>query len=113
MIIFQCNPTYKHTERKKLHDLLIRCQKAIDKNPKPLHIKVCGEIRDKRNISKHDFKKNLQQANNQHKIKWRRNQSDSTKIRNKKGCPSFQYSTLSSSLGNKTAKGDQDKTRKN
>lgn len=49
-----------------------------------------------------------QQANNQNKIKWRRTQSDSTIIRNKKDCSSFQYNTLSSSLSNKTAKGDQD-----
>jgi hypothetical protein len=33
----QCNPRYKQTETKKLHDYLIRCLKSLQQNPTPQH----------------------------------------------------------------------------
>ena len=47
-------------------------------NPTPLHDKGLGAIKNIRNISKHNTS-NIQQANNQHQIKWRETQSDYTK----------------------------------
>lgn len=47
-----------------------------------LHDKSPGEIRDSSSICKHN-KGNLQQAQNQHQIKSRKIQSNSTKIRSK------------------------------
>ena len=58
-------------------------EKAFDKNQKPLHDKGVGEIRDTRNISKHN-KSNIQPADSQYQIKWKDTLSDPTKIKNKK-----------------------------
>ena len=44
--------------------------------------KIFGEIRNTRDIPKCS-KDNIQQANSQHQIKWREDQSNSTKIMNK------------------------------
>jgi hypothetical protein len=55
---------------------------AFDKSPTPLHDKNLGEIRDARDITKHN-KGNSQQAYSQHRIKWGETQSNSTKTRNK------------------------------
>ena len=104
MKIYQCNPLYKYTETKK-YDHLIRYWKSIRQNLTPL-----GEIRDTRNVSKHN-KSNIQQADSQHQIKWRKTQSDSTKVRNKTRLSTLsifiQHSSWSSGYSNKTTKGDQ------
>ena len=59
-------------------------------NPTPLYDKVCWDIRDIRNISKHN-KNNIQQADSQHQIKLWQTKSDSTKIRNKQCCTLYPH----------------------
>ena len=80
MKICQYNPPYK---LKKNHMIIsVNAEKAFDKNQALFHDKNLEEIRDIRNISKHN-KGHWQQANSQHQIKWGETQSDSSKIRTK------------------------------
>ena len=69
-----------------------------------------GEIRNTRDILKHN-KGYLQKAHSQHPIKWRENQNNSTKIRNKAKLLilpiPIHYRALSLSKSNKKTKGDQ------
>jgi hypothetical protein len=66
-------------------------EKYFDKNTTSFLDKSPGEIRDIRQIPKHN-KSNLSQAYSQHhQIKDRGTQSNSTKIRNKTICPLSQY----------------------
>ena len=76
--------------------LLVANKKDLRQNLTPLHDKGIGEMRDKRNIPKHN-KGNIQQTNSQHHTKWRETQSDPIKVRNKTSLPtlfvSIQYNT--------------------
>lgn len=56
-------------------------EKAFDKIQE-LHDKGLGDIRDTRDIPKHN-KGNIQRANSQYQIKWRKTESNSTTFRNK------------------------------
>ena len=53
---------------------------SIRQNPPPLHDKNLLEIKDTKNIPKHN-KSNIQQADSQCQIKWREIQGYSAKIR--------------------------------
>ena len=57
-------------------------KKPLTKSNTASLYKVLEEIRDIRDIPKHN-KGNIQQDNIQHQTKWRETQSNSTKIRNK------------------------------
>jgi hypothetical protein len=61
-----------------------------------LYVESLGEIRDTGQTPKYN-KSNIQQANNQHQIKWRGILNNSTKTRDKSMLPtislSIQYST--------------------
>jgi hypothetical protein len=81
----------KLKEKKNTQSHTIRCWKSLWQNSKPLRDKSLGEIRDTGGGGIPKRKKgNLQQAYHQHQIKWRRSQSNLTKIRTK-----IRLSTLS------------------
>lgn len=71
MKIHQWNSPHKQTERKKPHDHFIRFWKSLWQSPRPLYDKNLGKGRDTRPIPKHN-KGNVQHANSQHQIKWRK-----------------------------------------
>ena len=60
------------------------------KNPTSLHGKSPRENRCTSGILQHN-KGSLQQAHSQYQLKWREIQSNSTKIRNNKGCTLSPY----------------------
>ena len=62
--VHQCNPLYKQNQRKKHIIISLDTEKAFDK--KPFMFKSLGEIRDTRQLPKHN-KCNTKQANRQHK----------------------------------------------
>jgi hypothetical protein len=50
--------------------ILLDAEKALDKNPTPIHDKSLGKIRNSMPIPKLN-KSNLQQTSSQHQMKWR------------------------------------------
>jgi hypothetical protein len=88
---YECNLLYKKSQRKILHDHLLRCWESIWQNTTPLHDKSLGKNRNPRPITKHN-KINIQQTSSQHQIKWRETWWNPTKIRDKtKGCSLSTY----------------------
>ena len=74
--------------------ILLDAEKPLTNSNTPLYDKSLEEISDTRNILKYN-KSNIQQAYSHRQIKWRKTQSDTTKIRNKMSTLSIliQYKT--------------------
>ena len=90
MEIHQRNPLYKRTQRQKPHDHLARCGKSIRQDPKSIHDKSLGKIRNSRPIPKHDTS-NLQQTSSQHQLNGEKLEAIPLKSGTRQGCSLSPY----------------------